>query len=306
MSLSRSERVLEAAALALAGGAVSVMAVLGAEAEIARHHPYLHTAPDGSSEVTAGAPDSPPLLVATVGDSLVAGVGAERFEETIPYRLAGILGADHRVTVRSFGVPGSRLRDVVREQVPALEGWCPDVLLVIVGANDVTHLSSRSRLRRELSELTAALDRLCPGTSVVVSSVPPYEAADSLPVPLRQCLGFRARQFTRLYRNALGPAGAFVYDASSIVVEPFHQHPDYMSIDRFHPSAVGYAYLAGVYARGIRLALDGAAASPDGLAEGMRRVREGAGRHLVAKLAGRPLDLLAEVGVRLGELRHPG
>src|SRR5690606_33064927 len=98
-----------------------------------------------------------PLRLAVLGDSTVAGIGAAQADDALPVlvaeRVAPALGC--RVVVTGFGVSGARTADVRREQVPALVGAGFDVVLIVVGANDVTHVTAPWRLAAE----TAALVR---------------------------------------------------------------------------------------------------------------------------------------------------
>ena len=80
------------------------------------------------------------LRLAVLGDSIAYGVGAARLAETLGPRLvAGLgaagVGAEHRV----FAVPGAVSTDL-EAQVERVRAWRPQLVVVVIGANDLTHL----------------------------------------------------------------------------------------------------------------------------------------------------------------------
>ncbi|MCU1693414.1 MAG: esterase [Frankiales bacterium] len=98
------------------------------------------------------------LLYVALGDSAAQSVGASR-----PARgYVGLLAERLRVTtggpvrVVNLSVSGARVRDVLRDQVPALRALRPDVVTVAVGGNDVRGYDA-GRFDTDVSALVAAL-----------------------------------------------------------------------------------------------------------------------------------------------------
>src|SRR4029453_17082370 len=83
-----------------------------------------------------GPEDGEPFTVAVLGDSSVAGVGAERAEDTLPYGVAQALADRYRVVLHALGVSGARLSNVVNDQLPRLAGLNADAVLGCVGTHD--------------------------------------------------------------------------------------------------------------------------------------------------------------------------
>jgi len=179
------------------------------------------------------------LLV--VGDSIAAGLGAELPKETLGARLATRLAKATRRTVRlrtvaEVGAESSMLAAQVAS-LPA--AYRPDVAVIVVGGNDVTHRVPVSESVRHLE--TAILELRARGTEVVVGTCPDLGALRSVPQPLR-ALGSRAsRQLAQAQERAAVRAGAHAVSLAHVVGPFFITNPDEMfSLDRFHPSAAGY------------------------------------------------------------------
>ena len=244
----------------LAGGAA--VTTLAAEVWAAMHHKFVPSTPVLEISGTVGPEEGEPLRVAVLGDSSVAGVGAEAAEDTLAYGVAKALADRYRVDLHALGVSGSRLRNVVCEQLPQLAGLDPEVVLVCVGTNDLTHGTPTRDIRAQLRLLVAGLRTVAPRAVVVVSGLPPASVALCFHWPLRELLGLRASALTRVYRAELVRHGIGVFDISRETRTAFRGRREMFSADLFHPSSAGYAFLGTVYGRAVRQALDAARAEP--------------------------------------------
>jgi lysophospholipase L1-like esterase len=238
----------------LATGAL--LTTLGAEVVAAIRHRFLPSTPGLELDGILGPEDGEPLVLVVLGDSSVAGVGADRAEDTLTYGVARCLAERYRVTLHALGVSGARLADVVGQQLPRLAELRPDVVLICVGTNDITHGTPRREMRRNLRALADGLAEVAPGAAVVVSGLPAADTALAFAQPLRALLGLRAQLFTRLYQRELARDGITVFDVAPAVRSAFRKRPEMFSPDLFHPSSRGYAYLGEVYGRVVGQAVE--------------------------------------------------
>lgn len=176
-----------------------------------------------------------------LGDSIAAGLGADLPKETLGARLATRLAKHTQRSVRltTVAIPGSESSRLA-EQLAALPvGYRPDVAVIVVGGNDVTHRVPVAESVRHLEESIAALREL--GAAVVVGTCPDLGALRPVPQPLR-ALGSRAsRQLAQAQEAAAVRSGAHAVSLAHVVGPFFITNPDEMfSLDRFHPSALGY------------------------------------------------------------------
>src|SRR5918911_2937146 len=80
------------------------------------------------------------LRLAILGDSIAYGVGAAQPADAIGPRLVrDLAAAGLPAQSRTFAVPGARSSDLAG-QARAARPWRPDVAVILVGANDLTHL----------------------------------------------------------------------------------------------------------------------------------------------------------------------
>lgn len=185
--------------------------------------------------------DGPPLELLLLGDSIAVGLGAERRKDTLGARVAkGVARALKRpVRLRTAAVVGSESSALAR-QLDGLEPeYRADVAVIVVGGNDVTH---RVPISTAVAHLTAAIGRLrAAGTAVVVGTCPDLGAIRPVPQPLR-ALGSRvSRRLANAQAAAAEAAGARPVSLRRTVGAVFVSHPHEMfSLDRFHPSALGY------------------------------------------------------------------
>lgn len=182
-----------------------------------------------------------PLDLLMLGDSIAAGLGAERRKDTLGGRLAKGLAKHTTRSVRltTAAVVGSESSALAGQLDRLPPDYAADIAVIVVGGNDVTH---RVPVPECAADLERAVLRLrAVGTEVVVGTCPDLGALRPVPQPLR-ALGSRAsRQLAAAQAVAATRAGAHAVSLARVVGPFFITHPEEMfSLDRFHPSALGY------------------------------------------------------------------
>ncbi|MFC5728713.1 MULTISPECIES: SGNH/GDSL hydrolase family protein [Nocardioides] len=206
-----------------------------------------------------------PLDLLLLGDSIAAGLGAERPKDTLGARLArGLAKEVHRsVRLTTGAVVGSESA-ALADQLDALpEGYRADVAVIVIGGNDVTH---RVPVATAVAHLEQAVSRLrAQGTEVVVGTCPDLGALRPVPQPLRALGSRMSRQLAAAQADAAVRNGAHAVSLAHVVGPFFITNPDEMfSLDRFHPSALGYKRTAKALLPSVLLALGHAATVPFG------------------------------------------
>lgn len=248
----------------LAVGAVvplGAAVVLGAQIAMVLGREYLPGDPGYRIEGVEVGPGGEPLRLAVVGDSTVAGVGSPDAASSLPVliarRIAGETG--RAVSVDGHGVSGAVTRDVIDEQVADVAADV-DVVVAVVGSNDVTHLTPPWRLRRDVLTLAREVERRT-GAPLVLAGIPRFDGATALPRPLRDLVGGYARVLRDVQRAAAGQAGIALVEIARDASPRFQGVPDSMSVDGFHPSPVGYGFWADAVAPVAADAVDDAPAT---------------------------------------------
>lgn len=185
-----------------------------------------------------------PVEIAAFGDSAMEGVGVAEVAHSLPVQLAQRVadGLNRPVHVVGYSRSGARTTDVLTHQVPRAPGR-HDVAVLLVGTNDVFHLTPPRALIRDSGALLDALTDL--GSPVVASGLPEFRAMRALPHPLREAAhmyGMLVRAVQR--RAASRRTQVHLIDVSAAVGREFVRDTSTMSADCFHPSATGYGRIA--------------------------------------------------------------
>jgi lysophospholipase L1-like esterase len=291
MTRASSARRIAAAAVygggGLAGLGIAGFGVLLAEARMARRaigQPFGAVGPDGSGLYGDGRGE--PIELAMLGDSSAVGLGVHDPRHTPGAVLAGGLAALSRRPVRLtvLGVVGAESRDL-HAQIDRLFQLTPvpHAAVIMVGANDVTH---RLKPSDSVRSLDLAVRRLRErGAQVVVGTCPDLGTVEPIPQPLRYLARRWSRQLAAAQTVAVVEAGGRTVSLGDLLGPEFVARPREMfSVDRFHPSAAGYAQAAAALLPSVCAALD---LLPGELAAQRPDVRTGEGLDDVAHAAAR-------------------
>ncbi len=233
-------------AAAAGASAVAAAGLLTAQALQARRRigPRTTTAPYSDGRYGTGSGTS--IRLAVLGDSAAAGLGAKHPGETMGAILATALAqvAGRPVTLSNHAVIGAQTVDL-DAQIDRAAWTRPHVAVIMVGANDVTHLVPRSlsarRLRRAIRRLRES------GTEVVMATCPDLGTVKPVPQPLRTVMRRGSRRLALAQAEATRAAGGRPVPLGSILGPEFDERPEVMfAEDRFHPSTEGYTAAAQV------------------------------------------------------------
>ncbi|MDN5768419.1 MAG: SGNH/GDSL hydrolase family protein [Humibacillus sp.] len=268
--------------------------LIKAEALFLRHSigDVLDEAPDDQG--TYGSGVGRPIRFVVLGDSTGAGLGAQRAHETIGATIAtGVAAFSGRpVELTNVSVSGAESPDLdaqvdrvvgdlgaVDETTEiaadsdadigrlsdgrtgtsagsALDGTNrPDVAVILIGANDVTHRIDRSIAVRHLEMAVRRLREV--GTEVVVGTCPDLGVLEPVPQPLRLLARRWSRDLAAAQTVAVVEAGGRAVSIGDLLGPEFSAQPKILfSEDRFHPSAAGYARVAAALLPSVSAALD--------------------------------------------------
>jgi lysophospholipase L1-like esterase len=184
------------------------------------------------------------LRLAVLGDSGAAGLGAHDAAATPGAVLATGLAAaaDRPVVLTNAAVVGARSSDL-EAQVDRVLAVRPHVAMIMIGANDVTHLVRPQDSVRHLADAVRRLREV--GTEVVVGTCPDLGTVRPFAPPLRQVARRMSRELAAAQTIAVHDAGGRPVALAQILGDIFDSEPArFFSADRFHPSTEGYAACA--------------------------------------------------------------
>lgn len=241
--LVRRLRVLVVVALVVATALAAIRLVLTQQAALARRRIGKPLGEDSldADRVWRSALDGEPIDLLVLGDSIAAGLGAERRKETLGGRLAKGTARRMRRPVRlhTAAIVGSESPDLPGQLAGLPDGYRPQVAVIVVGGNDVTHRLPVPLSAQHLHETIRRLREA--GTEVVVGTCPDLGALRPVPQPLRRLASSMSRRLADIQAETARHAGAEPVDLRRAVGPMFFDEPEAMfSLDRFHPSALGY------------------------------------------------------------------
>ncbi|TXL87017.1 SGNH/GDSL hydrolase family protein [Streptomyces sp. IB2014 016-6] len=244
-----------AAGAAFGGGSVGLLGAAGvglvlAEVQLAKRSVGGGTAPipprgNGWYGLAYGHTD--PLRMGILGDSTAAGQGVRRAGQTPGALLASGLAAvaERPVDLRNVAQPGAQSDDLERQVTLLLSDTfrTPDVCVIIVGANDVTHRMSATASVRCLA--TAVRRLRTAGAEVVVGTCPDLGTIEPVYQPLRWLARRVSRQLAAAQTIVAVEQGARTVSLGDLLGPEFEANPREMfGADNYHPSTEGYATAA--------------------------------------------------------------
>ena len=253
--MSRARKI--ARATAYAGGGLGATAAVGAaalaglvvgESKLARRRiPQAVDDPpatNGTTWAAAGVSrERPPIQLALLGDSSAAGYGVHRKRDTPAAKLAiGVSNVARRpVRITNVAVVGAE-SPTLPTQLEALGSLHPEVAVIMIGVNDVTH---RIPVAQSVAALGDAVQHLrARGAEVVVGTCPDLGTIRPLAQPLRRYARHLSRRLAKEQTMAVVAAGGRTVSLGDLLGPQFATSRDLFSDDQFHPSAAGYEMAA--------------------------------------------------------------
>jgi lysophospholipase L1-like esterase len=195
-----------------------------------------------------------PLAYLVLGDSSAVGHGGE-YAKGIAINTAHHLAKDRQVSSTNLAVSGATTADVQKLQLPKLTQK-PDVVLIAIGSNDVTHLSRQKNVQHSLEQIIATLIQKNCEVKIVLTGSAAMGTVPRFPQPMRW---FAGRRVIALNNNVFAPvaqAHQLTFAALAAKTGPiFAQDPSLFAIDKFHPNDRGYAVWTPVLNQALDQAL---------------------------------------------------
>lgn len=254
--MGRARRARKVAAAAAYGGGIGAagigvlglvgFGVLKVEAQLARRvvGQRFEGAPDDNGRYGAGLGYPVQLLV--LGDSSAAGMGADTPQQTVGAIIAnGVSALSGRpVQLTNVAVIGAESLGLDRQLADALEVVdSPDVAVILIGANDVTHRIDKSIAVRHLAQSVAALRAT--DCAVIVGTCPDLGTIEPVAQPLRLLARRWSRDLAAAQTVAVIEAGGRTVSLGDLLGPQFAGlSREMFSHDGFHPSPAGYARVA--------------------------------------------------------------
>ena len=182
-----------------------------------------------------------------LGDSYTIGTGLEDEAQNFPSLLAGRLREDAGIDVAlvNLGVNGYTTTDLIREELPVARGLHPQLVTVLIGANDVVQGSTEAAYRTRLVVIYQAVVGLrIPAASVVAISTPDFSGLPgAAPFGTASDMRLQIDVFNRVARSEAAARG-FLYADISAITRAQGRGRDWLAADGLHPGPAQHRAIA--------------------------------------------------------------
>jgi len=189
--------------------------------------------------------DSSNIIYVALGDSLSAGVGAEKMEDSFPYLLAEKMARAGKITLHARAIPGELTSNLLSDLVPLAIKDNPDIITLLIGVNDLHDFISARSFRADYDKV---LERLTQETAAKIYVINiPFIGADKMMLPPYQvAFDLQTREFNSIIKELAARYSVDYIDLYTPTVSLFKKSGDHYSADLFHPSAAGYKIWADI------------------------------------------------------------
>jgi len=173
------------------------------------------------------------LRLLAMGDSIIVGVGLKAISHALPVQFATALAQIRGCRVE-WQLEASNGADIchLRSTISRLDAsQRADVILISIGVNNVTGLTSLRQWQTRFKALLSDLRKKWPEARVIFAGLPPMGQFPLPPQPLRFTLGFRAAALDHI-------AAGLLKNEPNMLHIPTDIDPDYQQFcaDGFHPA----------------------------------------------------------------------
>lgn len=173
-----------------------------------------------------------------LGDSYTIGTGLEDEAQNFPGLLARKLTEETSidVTLVNLGVNGYTTTDLIREELPVAGSARPELVSILIGANDIVQGSDEATYRARLAQIYEAINALgVPVKRILAISIPDFSPLPGA-APFGSPAHLRARidTFNAIARAEAGSRGFLYADIATISREVNHGN-DWLAFDGLHP-----------------------------------------------------------------------
>jgi lysophospholipase L1-like esterase len=182
-----------------------------------------------------------------LGDSYTIGTGLDDEAQNFPSLLAKRLTEETSIEVGlvNLGVNGYTTADLIREELPVARRIRPELVSVLIGANDVVQGSTAASYRTRLAEIYDVLAGLgLPADRVLAVSTPDFSALPgATPFGTARELRMRVDAFNRISQSEAAARGFQYADISAISREDSNGR-DWLAPDGLHPGPAQHRAIA--------------------------------------------------------------
>ena len=198
-------------------------------------------ATDNRHEYLINSQSEQTMLYVSLGDSLTAGVGTDKYEESYPYLLASKLAASGQsITLENFSYPGAKSSDLIKDLLKPAIAAQPKMITLLIGTNDVHGNISSKDFEAHYRQILSSLKSETKAKIYAINL--PHIGSETLILPPDSFyLNKRTEDFNKIIEKVAEEYQVQYIDIYSPTFKIFEKDGPHYASDAFHPSALGYA-----------------------------------------------------------------
>ena len=214
------------------------------------HYTASVPAPDVPRTAERFGTSGPKLKFVVLGDSTSIGQGAQ-YEQGIARGSARYLARSHQVELTNLGVSGARVADVRSEQLAKAVKFQPDLVLIAIGANDVTHYTRLGSVRTNVAAIITQLQTANSQVQIILTGSPAMGSVARFAPPTQWLAGKRTLQINAVFADVAQQKHVTLLPLAAKTGYAFKHDLSLYAPDNFHPNAAGYALWRAVVNDGL-------------------------------------------------------
>lgn len=192
--------------------------------------------PRGPQQFGSGSP----LTYVVMGDSTAISQGS-KYSDGYAVASAKHLAEKYRVTFVNTGVSGAVAKDIAEKQLDEAKSYKPDIVLIAVGANDVTHFTNQQAIDTSIQKAVGSLKRANSGVSIILTGSAAMDSVDRFTWPAKQLAFLRVKLINKTFDKIIERNNLTLAPIADKTRAAFKADPTLFAEDKFHPNARGYA-----------------------------------------------------------------
>lgn len=196
-----------------------------------------------------------PLKYSILGDSTAVGQGGDYNQGIATLTAKHISNKGYKVSYQNFAISGATVNDVLTKQLDKVLSEKPDVVLLSIGANDVTGFTKLHKVKLDMSTIVKKLKSKNSDVKIIITGSPQMGSVPRFPWPANVIAKIRTSKINQVFGEVSSdPAVTFARIADE-TGPTFYKHPEYFADDKFHPMTVGYLVWIPVLNKAVDKAL---------------------------------------------------
>lgn len=184
--------------------------------------------------------NGPELTYVIMGDSTAVTQGAD-YGEGYAFASAQHLAQKYRVTFVNTAVSGAVSRDIADKQLAEAASYKPDIVLIAVGANDVTHFTHQKVIEDSIQRTVDELKDVNPDVQIILTGSAAMDTVDRFTWTAKQLALQRVKAVNKTFSRLIARNHLVFAPIADKTRAAFNSDPTLFAQDKFHPNARGYA-----------------------------------------------------------------